>query len=167
VVVHHLVLQRGTTAWSSNNLPLLGFLVCAHCVVRDHDVADEVWECPSSVECHALLQLGGETDHEAVLLLVVSVYLVRCILRQVVELLGVVVHGPSSLLEVHELLALLPHLVDGDVVGTEGIVKFNPRYLIVRGVSGGVVGPPRSCCVVKRVFCTSVQHKSPNLDTIT
>jgi hypothetical protein len=39
---------------------------------------------PSSIERHALLQLGGETDHEAVLLLV-RVHLVRCILWQVVE----------------------------------------------------------------------------------
>jgi hypothetical protein len=28
-------------------------------------------------------------------------------------------HGPSSLLEVHELLALLPHHACGDVVGAE------------------------------------------------
>jgi hypothetical protein len=61
-----------------------------------------------------------------------------------VELLGVVVHGPSSLLEVHELLALLPHHAGGDVVGVEGIVELSPQYLIVRGVSGGVVGPPRA-----------------------
>jgi sensor histidine kinase YesM len=40
-----------------------------------------------------------------VLLLLVSVHLVWRILRQVVELLGVVVQEPSSLLEVHELLA--------------------------------------------------------------
>jgi hypothetical protein len=58
-----------------------------------------------------------------------------------VELLGVVMHGPSSLLEVHELLALLPHHACGDVVGAESIMKFSPRYLIVHGVSGGVVGP--------------------------
>jgi hypothetical protein len=65
-------------------------------------------------------------------------------MRQVVELLGVVMHGPSSLLEVHELMALLPHHVGGDVVGAEGITKLSPRYLIVHGASGGVVGPPRA-----------------------
>jgi hypothetical protein len=61
-----------------------------------------------------------------------------------VELLRVVMHGPSFLLEVHEHLALLPHHACGDVVGTESIVEFSPQYLIVRGVSGGVVGPPRA-----------------------
>jgi hypothetical protein len=61
-----------------------------------------------------------------------------------VELLGVVVHGPSSLLEVHELLALLPHHVGGDVVGAEGIAELNPQHLVIHGASGGVVGPPRA-----------------------
>jgi hypothetical protein len=62
----------------------------------------------------------------------------------VVELLEVVMHGPSSLLEVHELLALLPPHAGVDVVGVKGIVELNPRHLVVRGVSGGVVGPPRA-----------------------
>jgi hypothetical protein len=59
-----------------------------------------------------------------------------------VELPGVVMHGPSSLLEVHELLALLPHHAYGDLVGAEGIVELSPRHLEVCGMSGGVVGPP-------------------------
>jgi hypothetical protein len=59
-------------------------------------------------------------------------------------LLGVVVHGSSSLLEVHELLVLLPHHACGDVVGAEGITKLSPRHLLVRVVSGGVVGPPHA-----------------------
>jgi hypothetical protein len=53
-------------------------------------------------------------------------------------------HELSSLLEVHELLALLPHHACGDVVGAEGITEFSPRYLIVHGASGGVVGPRRT-----------------------
>jgi hypothetical protein len=126
MVVHCPVLWRRTTRWSSHNLPLLGFLMCADCVVRDHNVADELCKSPSSVERHALLQLGGETEHEAVLLLFVRVHLVRRILHQMVELLGVVVHGPSSLLEIHELLALLSHHTCGDVVGVESITEFSP-----------------------------------------
>jgi hypothetical protein len=59
-----------------------------------------------------------------------------------VELLGVVVHRSRSLLKVHELLVLLPHHACGDIVGTEGIAEFSPRHLIIRGASGGVVGPP-------------------------
>jgi hypothetical protein len=61
-----------------------------------------------------------------------------------VELLGKVVHGPSSFLEVHELLALLPHHACGDVVGAESITELSPRHLVIRGASGGVVGPPHA-----------------------
>jgi hypothetical protein len=50
--------------------------------------------------------------------------------------------GSFSLLEVYELLVLLPHHACGDVVGVEGVAKLHPRYLIVHGASGGVVGPP-------------------------
>jgi hypothetical protein len=57
-------------------------------------------------------------------------------------LLRVVVHGPSSLLEIHELLTILPHHAGRDVVGTESIAELCPLYLIVHGASGGVVGPP-------------------------
>jgi hypothetical protein len=66
------------------------------------------------------------------------------ILHQVVELLGVVVHGHSSLLEVHELLTLLPYHAWGDVVGAKGITELNLRYLIVCGASGGIVDPPHT-----------------------
>jgi hypothetical protein len=81
-------------------------------------------------------------DHEAVILFVVRVHLVQRILRQMVELLGVVVHGPSSLLEAHELLALLPHHACRDVVGAEGIAELSQWHMVIRGASGGVVGTP-------------------------
>jgi hypothetical protein len=83
-----------------------------------------------------------------------------------VELLGVVVHGSSSLLEVHELLAFLPHHAGGDVVGAEGIAELNPQHLVIRGASDGVVSPPRASVTPQllrgeEVFYTSVQRKSP------
>jgi hypothetical protein len=55
MVVHHLVLRRRTVGWSSHSLPLLGFLVGVDGIVRDHDIANKLWKCPSSVERHALL----------------------------------------------------------------------------------------------------------------
>jgi hypothetical protein len=65
VVVHHPVLRRSTTGRSYHNLRLLAFPVGADCVVHDQDIAEKLWKCPFGVERHALLQLGGETDHEA------------------------------------------------------------------------------------------------------
>jgi hypothetical protein len=67
-------------------------------IVRDDDIADEVWERPFSVECHALLQLSGEANYEAVLFLIICVHLVQHILRQMVEQLQIVMHGSSTLL---------------------------------------------------------------------
>jgi hypothetical protein len=63
VVVHRPVLQRSTSGRSCHILPLLGFLMGTDCIVHDGDIADKLWKCPSRVEHHALLQLGGETDH--------------------------------------------------------------------------------------------------------
>jgi hypothetical protein len=39
-------------------------------------------------------------------------------------------------------MALLPHHACRDVVGAESIAELHPRHLVVRGVSGGVVGSP-------------------------
>jgi hypothetical protein len=69
-----------------------------------------------------------------------------------VELLAVVVHGPSSLLEVHELLALLTHHACGDVVGAEGIAELSPLHLVICGASSGVFGPPRTS-VTPQLLC--------------
>jgi hypothetical protein len=55
VMVHRPILQRCTTGWSGHNLPLLGFLVGVNCIVRDYDIADELWKCSSSIERHELL----------------------------------------------------------------------------------------------------------------
>jgi hypothetical protein len=55
VVVHRPVLQMSTIEWSSNNLPLLGFVVGTDSIIRDHDIAHKLWKYPSSVERHVLL----------------------------------------------------------------------------------------------------------------
>jgi hypothetical protein len=55
-------------------------------------------------------------------------------------------HGPSTLLQVHELLTLLPHHICWDVVGAERAAELGPRHLVVHRASDGVVGP--SCISV-------------------
>jgi hypothetical protein len=42
VVVHHPVLWRSTSGWSSHNLPLIGFLVCVDGVICDHHIDEEL-----------------------------------------------------------------------------------------------------------------------------
>jgi hypothetical protein len=62
------------------------------------------------------------------------------------------VHGLPSLLKVHELLVLLSHHACGDIVSAEGIAEFSPRHLVIRGASGGVVGPPRAS-ITPQLLC--------------
>jgi hypothetical protein len=60
----------------------------------------------------------------------------------VVEQLGVVMHEPSTLLYVHELLVFPSHHAYWNVVGMESVAEVGPWHLVVCGASGGVVGPP-------------------------
>jgi hypothetical protein len=53
-------------------------------------------------------------------------------------------HGPSTLLYIHELLAFLSHHACWNVVGAESAAKLSPRHLVVCEVSDSVVGPPRA-----------------------
>jgi hypothetical protein len=53
-------------------------------------------------------------------------------------------HGPSILLWVHKLLTLSPHHARWNVVDAKSTTKLNPWHLVVRGVSGSIVGPPRA-----------------------
>jgi hypothetical protein len=62
----------------------------------------------------------------------------------VVEQLRVVVHGPSTLLYVHELLVFLSHHACWNVVGVESAAELGPQHLVVCGASAGVVGTPRA-----------------------
>jgi hypothetical protein len=51
-------------------------------------------------------------------------------------------HRLSCLLEIHELLVLLPHHVGRGVVGAESTEELILWHLVVHGASGSVVGPP-------------------------
>jgi hypothetical protein len=95
-----------------------------------------------------------------VLLLLISVNLLRSILRQMVEELGILMHGPSALLEVHEFLMLPSHDTREDVMGVEGLTKLTPRHLIVHRSSGGVVGPPYTR-ISPQLLCGEESFESP------
>jgi hypothetical protein len=50
------------------------------------------------------------------------------------------VHGSSTLLYVHELLAFLSHDASWNVVGAKSAAELGPWHLVVCGASGSVVG---------------------------
>jgi hypothetical protein len=74
------------------------------------------------------------------ILLVIGVNLLHSILRQMIEQLQIVVHGPSAFPQVHELLMFSLHNAYREVMGAEGIMELGPQHLVLCGVSGGVVG---------------------------
>jgi hypothetical protein len=75
-------------------------------------------------------------------LLLIGVGMVGSILREVVELLTVLVHTARTLLQVHELLKLVSHQARGDVVSTESCVELSPWHLVAILNSGSEVSPP-------------------------
>jgi hypothetical protein len=66
-------------------------------MIRDDGVVEELWKSPAIVEHKALLQLGGKSVHETVVLLI-GLNLLWSILCQMVEELRVAMLGPSALL---------------------------------------------------------------------
>jgi hypothetical protein len=103
---------------------------------------------------HKLIQ-GAAPKHRQVLtqhrteplteerhLLLVSIGVIGAILREVVELLAILVHTAQTLLQVQELLKLLSHQARGDVVPTKSRAKLGPRHLVAILNSGGEFGPP-------------------------
>jgi hypothetical protein len=75
-------------------------------------------------------------------LLLIGVGVVGAILREVVELLDVLVHTARTLLEVQELMKLASHQARRNVVSTESCAELSPRHLVAVLNSGGEVSPP-------------------------
>jgi hypothetical protein len=118
--------------------------VCADLIIHDDGVADEVRKSAAHAKRKALLKLGRKPVHETVLLLLISVNLLWSILCQMVEELSILMHEPSTLLEVHEFLMLPSHDTCGNVKGVEGLAILTPWHLIVHRASGSVIGPPHA-----------------------
>jgi hypothetical protein len=75
-------------------------------------------------------------------LLLISIGMVGAVLREVVELLAVLVHTARTLLQVQELLRLASHQAHRDVVPTKSCVEFSPWHLVAVLNGGGEVSSP-------------------------
>jgi hypothetical protein len=143
--IDHSVLGRSATRWGSGgyNLPLLPFFVSANGVIHNDGIAHEFRESAPSVQCQMFLELGRQASHEAHILLGIGANLFWIILCQVVAQLEVVIHGSSTLLQIHELLVFPHHDACLYVLSTESLVELSPLHLVSE-VSGDEVGPPCS-----------------------
>jgi hypothetical protein len=74
-------------------------------------------------------------------LLLVGIGVVGAVLREVVELLDVLVHTTQTLLQVQELLKLVSHHAHGDVVPTKSRAELSPWHLVAILNGGGEVSP--------------------------
>jgi hypothetical protein len=92
-------------------------------------------------------------------ILLIGIGVVGAVLREVVELLTVLVHAAQSLLQVQELLKFVSHQARRDVVPTKSRVEFGPWHLVAVLNSGGEVGPPST-----RRFTKLLGHEQGLLD---
>jgi hypothetical protein len=86
-------------------------------------------------------------------LLLIAVGVVGAILREVVELLAVIVHTARTLLQVKELIKLVSHQARGDVVPMECCAELGPWHLVAILNSGGEVSPPSNHGSMKLLGC--------------
>jgi hypothetical protein len=75
-------------------------------------------------------------------LLLIDVGVVGAVLREVVELLAVLVHTARTLLQVQEILKLVSHQAPGDMVSMKGCAELGPRHLVAVVNNGDEVSPP-------------------------
>ena len=97
----------------------------------------------------AVLHLGREATHKAVMLSLVGIDLIQRLLCKVVEHLHILHHRPASLLEVQKLPPFDLHNPLGNVIITEGLVELRRRHPVVGSMNGEVVCPPRSSNTLK------------------
>jgi hypothetical protein len=74
--------------------------------------------------------------------LLIGVGVVGAILREVVELLAILIYTTQALLQVQEHLKLASHQARGDVVSTESCVELSQQHLVAILKSSGEVSPP-------------------------
>jgi hypothetical protein len=75
-------------------------------------------------------------------LLLVSIDMVGAVLREVIELLAILIHTARTLLQVEELLKLVSHQAHRDVVPMKSRAEFGPWHLVAVLNGDSKVSPP-------------------------
>jgi hypothetical protein len=78
-------------------------------------------------------------------LLLIGIGVVGAVLREVVELLAVLIHTTRTLLQLQELLKLASHQAHRDLVPTKSRAELSPWHLVAVLNGGGEVSPPSTC----------------------
>jgi hypothetical protein len=120
------------------------------------------------------MELSAEAPPESVSLLLISVSMVACVLTQVIESLGVLQHGKTSLSECQKLIELAVHdacwyvMPSNAALNSPHSTTWSAGY-IARKWSHHVRAGPRSCWAAKRTLAASEQSplSNGNLDSTT
>jgi hypothetical protein len=81
--------------------------------------------------------------------LLIGVHVVGVVLREVVELLAVLIHTAQTLLQVQELLKLVSYQARGDVMFMKSCAELSPRHLVAILNSGSEISPPSTRGFIK------------------
>jgi hypothetical protein len=116
------------------------------------------WACMLSFYCQRCadsptigeIKAGGylslkpvvEASHKAILLFQVSIYLINCILGQMIEFVEILHDSISSLLESHEFLLFHVQHSFWNIVLTKRQFKFVPCDLMLGRLNGHIISPP-------------------------
>jgi hypothetical protein len=87
-------------------------------------------------------ELSVEAPPEPVSLLLISVSMVAYVLTQVIESLGVLQHGTTSLSECQKLVELAVHDAHWYVMPSECCLELSPLNHVVGSLHGEVMVPP-------------------------
>jgi hypothetical protein len=91
---------------------------------------------------HLSLKPVVKASHKAILLFQVSIYLINCILGQMIEFVEILHDSISSLLESHEFLLFHVQHSFWNIVLTKHQFKFVPCDLMSGRLNGHIISPP-------------------------
>jgi hypothetical protein len=140
--------DQAVLGWSApirpRQRPLLPLLLQASttCILLLNRSAHHLIQGAAPKQRQVLTQHRTEPLAEKQHLLLIGIGVVGVVLREVVELLAVLIHTARTLLQVQELLKLASHQAHKDVVPTKSRAEFGPWHLVPILNASGEVSPP-------------------------
>jgi hypothetical protein len=125
-------------------LPLLLQVSTTHVLLLNRS-AHQLVQGAAPEQRQVLTQHMTEPLMEKRHLLLIGVDVVGAVLREVVELLAVLIHTARTLLQVQELLKLVSHQARRDVASTKSCAELGQWHLVAVLNGGSEVSPPSTC----------------------
>jgi hypothetical protein len=111
---------------SKTSLPLFVSLGLFHSILLGCSLVHQLMEVVGLDQVQPLIQLTIQAITEPLHLLCIGVNVIPAVLAQDIELLGIVIHSVTSLLEGQQFCHLLIHQPLRNVVALEGLIELIP-----------------------------------------